>query len=733
MAHAMARVERDELDARLTVTTASEFAALYEGFNRMAGRLQDLIDARAELTVLQAREHFRSLIEHASDLITVLDAAGTIGYESPSAERVLGARPETLVGRPMAELLDPDGGARLAAVLEELVREPESGERRLELRARHRDGSWRVLESTATRAVDASGQVVVVVNSHDVTERKRAERAQWELFQENRRKLEELSMLYELSRAVTGELEVGHVAEAIRREVPRALDARNMAIVLWNEARQAFEVVLRWTDGVPDPGMPEAYVSGHGLVGVIVRERRAVRTADYTAACREAGVEPLAADLPYPCWLGVPVAAGDRLFGVLALRRAAGAFTEADERLLTNVAGLAALAIRTAGLYAEKTRAYGELARAQDQLVQTERLRALGEMAAGVAHDFNNVLAVVIGRADLLLTRTHEPGVVDSLRAVRGAALDGAQTVRRIQEFTRTRRARPAGRVEVPKILTEVVELTRTRWKDEAQSRGVRYDVRVDAEEVAPVTGLAEELREVFINLLMNALEAMPAGGQLVLEARMTPDGVVVRARDTGSGMSEETRRRVFEPFFTTKGPRGTGLGLAVVWGILQRHGAAIDVASTVGVGTTFTIRFPRGEAPSAEAVAAPVPPAVAGARILVVDDEAQVRAVLAAVLHAQGYAVLEAGDGAEAIARCAEERVDLVLSDLSMPGMSGWDVAAACRGRFPELPVGLVTGWGDQLDPQEIQRTGVRFVVAKPFDAKELLRAVATALGGAR
>jgi two-component system cell cycle sensor histidine kinase/response regulator CckA len=203
----------------------------------------------------------------------------------------------------------------------------------------------------------------------------------------------------------------------------------------------------------------------------------------------------------------------------------------------------------------------------------------------------------------------------------------------------------------------------------------------------------------------------------------------VVTVQDTGVGMSPETARRVFEPFFTTKGPQGSGLGLAVVWGIVTRHGGTVEVASRPEDGTTFTVRLPGARsAPAPPAGSPPARPA-RPARVLVVDDEAGVRAVLRELLGGEGYTVVDAPDGPSGLVLCETEPVDVVLSDVSMPGMSGWEVAEACHARFPDLPVGLITGWGDRLDPAQLARHGVRFVVAKPFQAAEVLHRVGDAL----
>jgi len=404
-------------------------------------------------------------------------------------------------------------------------------------------------------------------------------------------------------------------------------------------------------------------------------------------------------------------------------------FPERYRNLAASLASQAGVAIQNARLFHELGAALEEVEASQKQLVQAERLSALGEMAAGVAHDFNNLLAVVVGRAEILLAKGQEPDVARDIEIIRTAAWDGAHTVRRIQEFTRTRQTRPAGRVDIPKLLRDVVELTRARWKDEAQSRGLSYDVVVEGGPVPPVAGISAELREVFMNLLINGLDAMPGGGQFIFRVSSDAESVIVAAEDTGCGMSDETRRRVLEPFFTTKGARGTGLGLAVSWGIVKRHGGTIEIESTLGMGSVFMIRLPISVNELApEASASPSIPGRSG-RVLVIDDEMEVRCVLRDMLTPCGHSVLEADSAEAGLALLESESVDVILTDISMPGMSGWDVAAACQRRFPHVPLGFVTGWGDRLDPQETARFGVRFIVSKPFAPDDVQGHVADAL----
>jgi signal transduction histidine kinase len=413
------------------------------------------------------------------------------------------------------------------------------------------------------------------------------------LFQEHQRQLEELSVLYALSRAVTGQLDVEALLQTVHREVGRVLDARNMIVLLYDAARGDFEVALRLLDGTADPNPVRRYAPGHGLMTRVVERRQAIRTTDYEATCRAEGVQPIKASLALPHWLSVPMIAGDEILGVLVLRHAVRPFTEADERLLTSIADVVALALRGARLFAEKTRAHDQLSTAQSRLIRSEKLRALGEMAAGVAHDFNNVLAAIMGRAQLLLSHIDEPGQRRQLQIIEQAATDGARTVRRIQEFTRKRRARPFEPVDLNQVVDEVVEVTRSRWKDEALARGVTYEVGVVPTPLPPVAADPSELREVLINLVLNALDAMPAGGRVTLRTAPAGDGVTCEVVDTGGGMTEEVRQRVFDPFFTTKAEKGTGLGLSVAYGIISRHGGDIEVRSAPGAGSTFIIRLP--------------------------------------------------------------------------------------------------------------------------------------------
>jgi GAF domain-containing protein/CheY-like chemotaxis protein len=533
--------------------------------------------------------------------------------------------------------------------------------------------------------------------------------------------LAELSVLHDLSRTVTGQLHQEDVVEAIQRQVARLLDIRNMILAVTDEATGGLVPLLLLRDGARVLNPPP--LSSADLASLVAESGRSIRTDDYLGECRRRGVEAGLSAVPMRHWIGVPMLAGTQVVGVLALRSVERRFTEDDERVLSNLAGLAALALRSARLYQDRTRAYEELAQAQDQLVRSEKLRALGEMASGVAHDFNNLLAAILGRAQLLLQKVEDPTARQWLQIIERSAADGAKTVRRLQEFTRIRRDQPAVAVDLNQVVRDALEITESAWRLEPPRRGIHVQVVSRLEPDLPTTiGDPSELREVMTNLILNAVDAMPRGGILTLATARRNDKLEIRITDTGVGIPEAVRGKIFDPFFTTKGPKGTGLGLSMTYGILSRHGATISVDSVEGRGTTFAMLFPAGTAAKAPVPETQPAPAVSSLRCLVVDDEEAVGDVVADVLRSAGHTAEVARSAGEGLSRMKAEPFDLVFSDLSMPGMTGWELARAVQEVLPGLPVVLVSGYAVEVSPEELQASGVHAVLAKPINIKEVL-----------
>lgn len=369
-----------------------------------------------------------------------------------------------------------------------------------------------------------------------------------------------------------------------------------------------------------------------------------------------------------------------------------------------------------------------EQKRIREQFSQIEKMSALGELASGVAHDFNNTLAGVLGRAQLLL-ETKDPAKVEAgLNIIIKTAKDGAKTVKRIQDFARQRRDHDFQPVDVRLLLLDVSEITRPRWKNRAEAANIHINLEIECAPGVTAMGDESELREVLVNMVFNAVDALPDGGTLTMAAKERRDAVEILVRDTGMGMSEETRLRAFDPFFTTKDKAGMGLGLAVSYGIIRRHDATVDVESQLGFGTTFRIRLPiPGRVTKTHAVTPFVnlPRAArtsSPTRILVVDDEEYVRDLLRDILEKEGCEAVVADGGYQALSLFENGNFDAVFTDIGMPDMNGWELSRAVRQRNTNIPVAVITGWGEAVGSQERQAAQVDWVLAKPFEAPQIV-----------
>ena len=353
----------------------------------------------------------------------------------------------------------------------------------------------------------------------------------------------------------------------------------------------------------------------------------------------------------------------------------------------------------------------------RERAARADKLRALGQLASGVAHDFNNSLAAILGRAQLLRRQVNEPGLVRNLDIIQTAAEDAAATVRRIQTFARKSAVKEFERVDVASLLNDAIEITRTRWQNEARVRGLEYDVKLETESEHYTYGSASELREVFVNLIVNAVDAMPRGGKLLVTCRRKDDRLQLHFADNGMGMPEDVRQKIFEPFFSTKGAHGTGLGLSVSYSIIERHSGSISVVSQPGSGTNFTIDLPAVvEETATEELATDFGDAPS-LRILVVDDEKPVRETLAEMLVAVHHRVELAGSGQEAVEKMRRGAFDFVFTDLAMPEMDGWETARLIRKDWPGVRIVLVTGYGPTTTPPAGEEHLVDAIIGKPFD----------------
>ncbi len=360
-----------------------------------------------------------------------------------------------------------------------------------------------------------------------------------------------------------------------------------------------------------------------------------------------------------------------------------------------------------------------------EEALQAERLRALGEIASGVAHDFRNTLGAILGRAQLLLMKTSDPQMQEALKIIEKAALDGGETVKRIMRYS-TGNGQEFAALDINELIEEVIASTRYRWRDELERDGKRINVETDLTALPKCEGNPTELRQFFTNLVTNACDAMPDGGRLVISTRSTPTTITVTFEDTGDGMSPEVQSRIFDSFFTTKSGDSLGLGLAMGKQSVQRHGGRITVDSNVGEGSTFTVTLPRPDQPIKpieEADTVPSATHTQSAHVLVVDDEPALCEVLCETVIALGHQVAASLSGQNAFRMLNTEQFDVVITDLGMPDIPGSKVAEAAKQISPAPHVILLTGWDDPLD--HAQSKYVDQVLTKPVSIAKLGAAI--------
>ncbi len=441
-----------------------------------------------------------------------------------------------------------------------------------------------------------------------------------------------------------------------------------------------------------------------------------------------------------------PLRAGDRTVGILqCITTRPTGFTTEQVQILYLVADLLGPAISNCQLHGRLRDTYEALRTTQEQLIRNEKMRAIGELASGMAHNFNNSLCGVLGFVEMaLMDHGLSSGCRNHLEMARTCALDAAQTVRRVQDFARKRGRQALFQVvDFNEFVNETVELTRPKWESLERTRGRPIVLELSTAACQSVLGNVAELREALTNVVFNAVDAMPQGGTLSVHTWSHDREVFVSVRDTGVGMTAEVRQRLFEPFFTTKGEHGNGMGLSVTFGIIRQHGGDITVTSALSQGSMFTIRLPAvtsgvdhdASCMGRQAIEAshftPHPPRPApeniGLRILVVEDEEPIRRFLATVLTTLGHRPQLAQTGGEGLRLFAEHAFDVVLTDLGLPDISGEEVVRAVTARAPGIPILLLTGWADQIGNEARAVPGVSRVLGKPVTIERLAETLRT------
>ena len=554
--------------------------------------------------------------------------------------------------------------------------------------------------------------------------------------------LERLNLLQQITRSIGERQDLRSIFQVVVRSLEDQLPIDFSCICLYEPSQHALQVTCV---GVRSEALAQSFMMGEQAH--IPIDENGLSSCVRGKLVYEADIAEVAFPFPQRLAQGglralvmAPLLAENTVFGILIVaRRAAHSFTSGECEFLSQLSEHVALAANQAQLYGALQRAYDDLRQTQQSVMQQERLRALGQMASGIAHDINNAISpVALYTESLLETETNlSPQGRHYLEVIERAIDDVAATVARMREFYRQREPQLSlSPVDANLVVRQVLDLTRARWSDMPQQRGIVIALRTQLADALPMLpGSVGEIREALTNLVFNAVDAMPDGGTLSVRTSCTGAAgearqVRIEVGDTGIGMDENTRRRCLEPFFTTKGERGTGLGLAMVYGMMERHGASIDIVTAPGQGTAVRLDFPAcaaGEGEPAADAAHAVPPRL---RILVVDDDPMVLKSLRDILEIDGHDVVSA-DGGQAGIDCFQaayerhEQFAVVITDLGMPHVDGRKVASAVRQCSPATPIIMLTGWGQRLAADSDYPEHVDCVLGKPPRLKELRRAL--------
>jgi len=711
-----------------------------------------LRDAKDQLEVrVQQRTadlaRLASIVESSDDAIASKDLDGTITSWNPGAERLFGYSAQEAVGKPMAMLIPPDRATEEPTILARIARGETTDH--FETVRIGKDGRKIDVSVTISPLRDSQGRIIGASKiARDTTERKLAE-------VKVQAQLARLSLLQQITRAIGERQDIQSIFQVVIRTLEEHLPVDFCCICLYDPAENCLIVTS-----------VGAHSEALAMELAMTEQARVEIDENGLSHCvrgrlvYEPDISPVR--FPFPqrlargglnSMVAAPLLVESKVFGVLiAARQQAGSFSSGECEFLRQSSEHVALAAHQAQLYSALQQAYDDLRQTQKAVMQQERLLALGQMASGIAHDINNAISPVALYTESLLEK--EPGLSPRTRSclemIQRSVDDVGRTVARMREFYRQREPQlMLVPVDLNLLVSQVVDLTRARWSDMAQQRGIAIEVRTDlVPDLPAIMGADNEIREALINLIFNAVDAMPDGGPLTLRTRVAEEKgphsaesparkfAQVEVRDAGIGMDEDTRRRCLEPFFTTKGERGTGLGLAMVYGTMQRHSADIEIESAAGKGTTMRLSFAIPTTPAvaaaASAAAGAVPPPL---RILVVDDDPLVLKSLRDALEGDGHGVTTADGGQAGIdaflaAQTQDNPFPVVITDLGMPYVDGRKVSSAVKTAAPGTTVLMLTGWGQRLVADGDIPPHVDRVLSKPPKLRELREALAQFAG---
>ncbi len=542
---------------------------------------------------------------------------------------------------------------------------------------------------------------------------------------------ERLGAVIEKCTLINSTLNIAEVLDTIMKYANHVTNSAASTLMLLDE--ETGELVFSIPTGPKSDKLTDIRIpAGEGIAGSVVASEQHLLIPDVSKDPRFYGKVDEKSGYETKSILCVPLMAKSKLIGVLEVinKTDGNPFTEEDAMLLNFFASQAAVAIENTRYYGELKRKYEEEKEIQEKFVESEKLRALGLMTTGIAHDFNNMLAIITGNIDLIEIEEDKDKILKKVQIIKKTARDSAKTIRRLQKYARTKSDElELQAVKLNDLVREAIELSTPMWKDVVHAKGISVEIVDTLTEDDPIIlGDDTDLREAIINMIFNSVDAMPKGGRIHTATYTNNESVYLDVSDNGTGMTEETKYRMFDPFFTMKGLDHSGLGMSMLYGTIKRHNGAINVKTTLGKGTTFTISFPKGKEKIDKKNN--IQGSVVGinkTNILIIDDEPEIGALLSEILSKQGHQVFMFDSGKDGIEAFKEGGYEILVTDLGLPDISGWEVINIARQIEPDVVTGVITGW--DVSEEEAKQKGVDFLVNKPFEANQIAQVVANAV----
>ncbi len=544
-------------------------------------------------------------------------------------------------------------------------------------------------------------------------------------------KSEKLGAVVEECSIINSTLNIAEVLNNIMKYANRVTNSSASTLMLLDE--ETGELVFSVptgpkTDKLTDIRMPP----GKGIAGWVAANGQHLLIHEARNDPRFYGKVDEMSGIKTKSILCVPLKSKSKLIGVLEVvnKIDGDSFTEEDAMLLNFFANHAAVAIENARYHAELKYKYEEEKKMQEKLSESEKLRALGLMTSGIAHDFNNMLAIITGNIELIEIEKDKDKILQKVQIIKKAARGSAETIKRLQKYAKTKSDElPSQTINLNDLVREAMAISAPMWKDGPHAEGLSVEIIENlTEDESIILGDETDLREAVINMIFNSVDAMPQGGKIHIATYAKDETVYLELSDNGTGMTVETKNRIFDPFFTTKGMDHSGLGMSMLYGTIKRHNGSIDIKSAPGEGTTLTIVLPKGKEKTEKRDGARDPVVeIKGANILIIDDEPEIGTLLSEILSKQGHQTSVFYSGKKGLEAFKDGGYEVVITDLGMPDISGWEVINTARQIEPDVVTGVITGW--DISEEEAEQKGVDFLITKPFQANQIVQTVANAV----